>query len=63
MAALNHQKMTNHPERVSNLKPFMDNYNWNDLEFPAGIKTILRLKKITQALLEIYYMYVIRLKK
>ena len=55
--------MPNHPERVSNLKPFMDNYNWNDLEFPAGIKTILRLKKITQALLEIYYMYVIRLKK
>ena len=38
VAALNHQKIPNHPERINNLVLFMDNYNWNDLEFPAGHK-------------------------
>ena len=36
VAALNHQEISNHPEIISNLKAFIDNYNWNDLEFPAG---------------------------
>ena len=35
-ATRNHQKIPNHPERISNLIPFINNYNWNDLEFPAG---------------------------
>ena len=38
VAALNHQKISNHSERISNFKPFINNYNWNDLEFPAGHK-------------------------
>ena len=38
VAALSHQKISNHSERISNLKPFINNYNWNDLEFPAGHK-------------------------
>ena len=37
-AALNHQKIENHPERISNIKPFIDQYNWKDIDFPAGIK-------------------------
>ena len=36
--ALNHQKIENHPERMSNIKPFIDKYNWKDIDFPAGIK-------------------------
>ena len=36
--ALNHQDFENHPERISNIKPFIDNYNWNGIDFPAGIK-------------------------
>ena len=36
--ALNHQKIKNHPERISNIKPFIDNYNWKGIDFPAGIK-------------------------
>ena len=35
MAALNHQKIPNHTERISNLIPFINDYNWDDLEFPA----------------------------
>ena len=36
--ALNHQNIENHPERISNIKPFIDKYNWKDIDFPAGIK-------------------------
>ena len=36
--ALNHQKIENHPERISNIKPFIDQYNWKGIDFSAGIK-------------------------
>ena len=45
VAALNHQKIPNHPERISNLIPFINNYNWNDLEFPAGHKDYSAFEK------------------
>ena len=37
-AALNHQKIENHPERISNIKPFIDRYNWKGIDFPVGTK-------------------------
>ena len=36
--ALNHQKIENHPERISNVKPFIVKYNWKSIDFSAGIK-------------------------
>ena len=45
VAALNQYEMPNHPERVNNVTPFMDNYNWNDLESPAGHKDYSAFKK------------------
>ena len=33
--ALNYQNVNSHPERISKLKPFINNYNWKDIEFPA----------------------------
>ena len=36
--ALNHQEIENNPERISNIKPFIDKYNWKGIDFPAGIK-------------------------
>ena len=36
--ALNHKNIRNHPERISNIKPFINNFNWKDINFPAGIK-------------------------
>ena len=36
--ALNHQNFENHPERISNIKPFIDQYIWEGIEFPGGIK-------------------------
>ena len=29
-----------HPERVSNLREFADNYDWSGLEFPVSLKQI-----------------------
>ena len=35
---MNHQNIENHPERISNIESFIDQYNWKDIDFPAGIK-------------------------
>ena len=43
--ALNHQNIENHPERISNIKPFIDKYNWKGIDFPAGIKDWKKLIK------------------
>ena len=32
--ALKHQNIENHPERISNIKPFINQYNWKDIDFP-----------------------------
>ena len=32
---LNYDKINKHPERVSKIKPFIDQYNWNDIDFPS----------------------------
>ena len=34
---LNHQNIENHPQRI-NIKPFINQYNWKGIDFPAGIK-------------------------
>ena len=36
--ALNHQNIENHPERISNIKPFINQYNWEGIDFTDGIK-------------------------
>ena len=36
--ALNRQEIENHPERISNIKPLIDKYNWKGIDFQAGIK-------------------------
>ena len=35
---LNHQKIENHPERISNIKHFINQYNWKGINFPARKK-------------------------
>ena len=36
--ALNLDKINNHPERISKIKPFIDPYNWNEIDFPSTSK-------------------------
>ena len=38
IAALNYRNTGHHPERISELKPFISNYNWDNIDFPAGHK-------------------------
>ena len=33
-----------HPERMSNLRKFADNYDWSGLEFPVSIKDIIKFE-------------------
>ena len=36
--ALDYDKIENHPERISNIEPFIDKYNWKDIYFPSRVK-------------------------
>ena len=35
---MNYLNIDGHPERISKLKPFINNYNWKDIEFPSHSK-------------------------
>ena len=43
--ALNHKNIENHRERILNIRPFIDNYNWNGVNFPFGIKDCEKFEK------------------
>ena len=43
--ALHHQDIKHHPERISLLRPYQNQYNWKGLEFPASIKKIDKFEK------------------
>ena len=34
-AGLNYQNINHHLERIFKIKPFANNYNWTDIEFPS----------------------------
>ena len=54
--AMNHQKIENHPERISNIKPFIDHYNWKGIDFPAGIKEWKKFEQSNKEIaLNIFY--------
>ena len=36
--SLNYEQIKDHPERISNVKPFIDQYNWNKIDFPSHSK-------------------------
>ena len=36
--ALNLDNIDNHPERISKIKPFIDQYNWKDIDFQPRVK-------------------------
>ena len=44
-AALNHNEISNHPEKISKLKPFIDNYNWKDIDFPSHTKDCKKFER------------------
>ena len=38
IAALHYQNINHHPERINNLKSYIDNYNWDGIDFPTDRK-------------------------
>ena len=36
-AALNYEEIKQNPERVSNIKPFINKYNWSGINYPSKI--------------------------
>ena len=45
IAALHHEEIGAHPERISKLEPFVDQYNWQGLEFPLVVSKIKKFEK------------------
>ena len=43
--ALNHEKIELHPERVSEIKPFINNYNLEEINYSSNIQDWKKLKK------------------
>ena len=42
--ALNLDNINKHPQRISKIKPFIDQYNWKDIDFPATSKDWRKLE-------------------
>ena len=53
--ALNLDNIDNHPERISKIKPFIDQYNWKDIDFPANSKDWRKLELKNEIALNILY--------
>ena len=50
IATLNHQNIGHHPERISKLKPFINNYNWKYIEFPSHSKVWRKFEQKNKAI-------------
>ena len=61
--ALNYQKIKKDPEVISNIKPFINQYNWKRIEFPLNQKSGKILKKTINKFILVYYMYTTILNK
>ena len=43
--ALNYQTIKTHPERIAKLMPYINKYNWEGLEFLAGLKEWIKFER------------------
>ena len=53
--ALNFDNINNHPENTSKIRPFIDQYNWKDIDFPATSKDWKKIKLNNKVALNILY--------
>ena len=60
--ALNLDNIDNHPKRISKIKPFINQYNWKDIDFPPTNKDWRKLE-LNNDIALIIYTYHIILKK
>ena len=53
--ALNLDKINDHPERMSKIKPFIEEYNWKDIDFPSTNKDCKKFETSNEVALNIFY--------
>ena len=53
--ALNFDNINNHPEKISKIRPFIDQYNWKDIDFPATSKDWKRFELNNKVALNILF--------
>ena len=53
--ALNLNNIDNHPKRISKIKPFINKYNWKDIDFPAMSKDWKKFESNNKISLNILY--------
>ena len=61
--ALNHEKIKDHPKIISKIKPFIDKYDWKEIDFPSQGKIGKNFSQTINQLLLIFYMCLMILKK
>ena len=49
-AALNHEKIEKDPQRISKIKPSIDQYNWKEIEFPSHSKDWKKFEQINKTI-------------
>ena len=54
--ALNLNNIDNHPERVSKIKPFIEKYNWEDIDIPSTGKDWKKFESNNEVAINILYM-------
>ena len=52
---LNLDNINKHPQRISRIKPFLDQYNWKDIDIPATSKDWRKLELNNDIALNILY--------
>ena len=60
---VNYKQIKNHPERISNIKSFIDQYNWKEIDFPPHIKNWKNNNQIINQLLLTFCVCLTILKK
>ena len=63
IVALNYQSIKKDPQRISKIKPFINQYDWKGINFPSQKTTRKSLNQITSQLLLIFYLCHTILKK
>ena len=53
--ALNLDKIRKNPQRISKIKPFIDQYNWKDIDFPSTSKDWRKLELNNKIALNVLY--------
>ena len=53
--ALNLDKIRKNPQRISKIKPFIDQYNWKDIDFPTTSKDSKKFELNNEIALNILY--------